>query len=114
MNHVEKLVKQVQKASSNLPEVGEITQTKKWGQTAFLPKRPRVGTTVRVDQAGENEVALYVHCQTNLVETYRTLFPELKFEGNRAVLFDCSKPLPEKEIALMVEAAMTYHLRKRK
>lgn len=114
MSHIEKLVKLVQQASSNLPEVGEITQTTKWGQIAFLPRRPRVGTTVRVDQVGEKEVALYVHCQTNLVETYRTLFPDLKFEGNRAVLFDCSKPLPEKEIALMVEAAMTYHLRKRK
>lgn len=93
-------------------ESGGLVETTKWGQVSFLPAKTRVGTTVRVDQHDEQHVALYVHCQTNLVDTYKTLFPELCFAGNRAVLFDINKALPKKEVKVMVEAALLYHLNK--
>lgn len=30
-------------------EVGALTETLKWGQPAWLPTRPRIGTTLRCD-----------------------------------------------------------------
>ena len=94
-------------------DIGEIVETEKWGQLAFLPKKPRTGTTVRIGQISENEVAMYVHCRTTLVDTYRAMFPHLNYEGNRAVVFNTAKPLPVGDIRICVEAAFTYHLAKR-
>ena len=107
----------VRRTGGSLPPVvssGGLVETTKWGQVSFLPARARIGTTVRVDQHDEQHVALYVHCQTNLVDTFRAMFPELSYSGNRAVLFEISKPLPENEIKVCVEAALLYHLNKRK
>ncbi len=91
----------------------ELVETTKWGQRAFLPNKPRIGTTVRIDIADEAHVAMYVHCQTNLVDTFRTLYPELKYEKNRAIWFPIDAPLPKDAIAFCAEAALTYHVTKR-
>lgn len=99
-----------------LPEVGEIEETLKWGEPSYLPKANRVGTTVRIawKEKTPDQVAMYVHCQTNLVDTFRTRFPELRCDGNRAVLFDVGAPLPVDALAACVEMALTYHLTKRR
>jgi Na+-transporting methylmalonyl-CoA/oxaloacetate decarboxylase gamma subunit len=40
----------------------------------------------------------------------RTLFPtELKFEGNRAIVFDESDAVPTDSLAFCIAAALTYH-----
>ncbi|MEM7100432.1 MAG: DUF1801 domain-containing protein [Pseudomonadota bacterium] len=108
------LINLVRTTGERIPQLGGLTQTTKWGQTSFLPVKARVGTTVRVDHHDEQHVALYVHCQTNLVETFKTLFPELEYSGNRAILFETSKPLPKDAIKVCVEAAFLYHLNKRR
>lgn len=113
MKKLRKLVRDV--ASSNA-DIGELVETLKWGQPSFLPKRPKVGTTVRMDAVSEKpaRVAFYFHCQTSLVETFRELYPDtLIFEGNRAIVLDASKPLPEAELRHCVEMALTYHKAKR-
>ena len=111
---LEQMAKVIRDAGNKVPETGGIEETLKWGQQSFLPLKKRVGTTVRIDTHGEDKVALYVHCQTNLVETYKTLFPELTYEGNRAVVFECKSALPKQAIKFMAEAALTYHLNKPK
>src|SRR5947207_12044527 len=55
--------------------VGRIDETLKWGQPSYLTTRPKSGSTIRIDQAPPGSYALYVHCQTNLVATYRELYP---------------------------------------
>ena len=45
------------------------------------------------DRAGQ--YAVYFHCQTNLVETFRELYPELRYEGNRAILLGAEDKVPE-------------------
>ena len=48
--------------------------------------------------------------RTNLVETFRARFPiELKFEGNRAIVFDESDAVPTDALAVCIAAALTYH-----
>ncbi|MEP0070723.1 DUF1801 domain-containing protein [Pyruvatibacter sp.] len=113
MKKLRKLVRDVAKSNA---DVGELVETLKWGQPSFLPKRPRIGTTVRMDAVSENpaRVALYFHCQTSLVETFRELYPDtLSFEGNRAIVLDASKPLPAAELRHCIEMALTYHKAKR-
>ena len=74
------------------------------------------GSTVRIDRvkSADNQVAMFFHCQTDLVDTFRELYPELSYSGNRAILLDAGKKLPEAELRHCVALALTYHLRKRK
>lgn len=58
--------------------------------------------------------ALYVHCQTTLVATFRKTFgATFRYEGNRALIFDAAEPLPAPELAACIALALTYHLQKR-
>src|SRR6185436_187895 len=49
----------------------EVVETLKWGQPSYLPARPRVGTTVRIDalKGSADGYAMYVHCQTTLMDS---------------------------------------------
>ncbi len=95
--------------------VGPLQETLKWGQPSYLPAATKSGTTVRIDavKAEPGRYALYVHCQTNLVSTFREMYPEaLTCEGNRAVLFDQDDPVPEDALRHCIALALTYHARK--
>ncbi|WP_088808593.1 MULTISPECIES: DUF1801 domain-containing protein [Listeria] len=82
----------------------------KWGQPSYALKG---GTPIRLDTFSDGQVAMFFHCQTNLIENFRTIFGnELYFSGNRAIVFDISKSLPEKAIQFCAEAAFTYHKKK--
>ena len=98
-----------------LDSVGPLTETLKWGEPAYLPAKRGIGSTVRIAWNPRNprQYAMYFICNTNLVDTFRTLFPEQKFEGNRALLFDLDEDLPVDVVATCVELTLTYHLRKR-
>lgn len=103
-------------AAAARPEVGDLVETLKWSEPAYLPKKPRIGTTVRMNalKGSDTEVALYFHCQTTLVEEFRALYPErCAFEGNRALIMAVDKPLPADAIRHCVQRALTYHLAKR-
>ena len=96
--------------------VGTLGEALKWGQPSYLTSETRSGSTIRIDQvkADTGQVAVYFHCQTNLVETFRELYPELRFGGNRSILLDAADKLPETALRHCVALALTYHLRKRK
>jgi len=96
--------------------VGTLKETLKWGQPSYLTPETKSGSTIRIDQVKPEagQVAVYFHCQTNLVETFRELYPELSFGGNRSILLDAGDKLPEAELRHCVALALTYHLNKRK
>jgi len=96
--------------------VGALEEALKWGQPSYLTTESKSGSTVRIDQVKTEagQVAVYFHCQTNLVETFRELYPELRYEGNRAILLDAAETLPEEELRHCVGLALTYHSGKRK
>jgi hypothetical protein len=95
--------------------VGAIEEAMKWGQVSYLTSESGSGSTVRIDRvkSAGDQVAVYFHCQTNLVETFRELYPELSYSGNRAILLDASKKLPEEELRHCIALALTYHLRRK-
>jgi hypothetical protein len=93
--------------------VGEIAEALKWGQQSFLTPQTRSGSTIRIDATKDGRTAMYFNCQTNLISTFRQIYPkDFIFEGNRALLFDSAKSLPEKPLRHCIELALTYHLRK--
>jgi hypothetical protein len=96
--------------------VGALQETLKWGQPSYLTPETKSGSTIRIDQVKPEagQVAVYFHCQTNLVETFRELYPELSFAGNRSILLDAGDKLPEAALRHCVALALTYHLNKRK
>ena len=96
--------------------VGPIEEALKWGQPSYLTAETGSGSTIRIDRVkpADNQVAVFFHCQTDLVETFRELYPELSYSGNRAILLDAGAKLPEAELRHCVALALTYHLRKRK
>lgn len=97
--------------------VGPLQETLKWGQPSYLTPRTKSGSTIRIDQVkGEaGRYALYCHCQTSLIEDFRTLYPEdFRFEGKRAMLFEAQDPPSEDALRHCIALALTYHARKKK
>lgn len=97
--------------------VGELEETLKWGQPSYLTPETKSGSTIRIDAIKDDpdHVAVYFHCQTNLVPTFRDMYGDkLMFEGNRALILDVRKKLPEKEVRHCLASALTYHLAKKK
>ncbi len=96
--------------------VGALEEALKWGQPSYLTTDTKSGSTIRIDQVkeAEGQYAVYFHCQTDLVETFRELYPELHYGGNRSILLNAEEKLPEASLRHCVALALTYHLRKRK
>src|SRR4051794_669097 len=58
--------------------VGAVEEALKWGQPSYLTTASKSGSTIRIDQvkAEAGQYAVYFHCQTNLVETFREIYPK--------------------------------------
>lgn len=75
--------------AARLSQVGGLQETLKWGQPAYVTAQTKSGSTLRMDWSSKQpgRYALYVHCQTDLVERFRRMFPnDFVFEGNRALV----------------------------
>ena len=96
--------------------VGKIEEALKWGQVSYLTSETKSGSTVRIDKvkSAANRYAVYFHCQTDLVATFRELYPELNYSGNRSIVLDAADDIPEVALRHCVALALTYHLNKRK
>lgn len=96
--------------------VGELEETLKWGQPSYLTSKTKSGTTIRIDavSSASDSYAIYFHCQTTLVETFRKRFGgKFQYQGNRALLFNVNEAVPEKELSECITLALTYHLKKK-
>ena len=96
------------------PLIGPIDESLKWGEPAYRPVRNRIGTTVRlgVSPKSPQACAIFVHCKTSLVATFRDLYPEdFAFEGERALIVPAGAPIPVEAVGHCVSLALTYHAR---
>lgn len=99
--------------AADLPDIGRLQETLKWGQPAYLTPDTGAATTIRLGIPKSGGFALYTHCQTSVMSEFQTLFPdELNFEGNRAVLFDIGREWPEAPVKALITRALTYHLKR--
>jgi hypothetical protein len=97
--------------------VGKIKETLKWGQPSSLTPETKSGSTVRIDRvkSSADQYAVYFHCQTGLVETFRELYPkEFSYGGNRSILLKTEDAIAEPALRHCLALALTYHLRKLK
>lgn len=103
--------------AADLPQAGEILETLKWGQPSYLPKRPRVGSTVRLGATKDGtQAALFFHCQTSIISDFRAgpgADTDITCDGNRAILLDPASDLPRDLLRLPIRHALTYHLKRR-
>jgi hypothetical protein len=96
--------------------VGELQESLKWGEPAYVTAASKSGSTIRIawKKARPTQYAMYFNCQTTLVDSFKTMFPTaFKFEGNRALLFDESVEAPVAALRICIEMALTYHAKKR-
>ena len=103
-------------AAAETADIGGIEETLKWGQPSYLPIKKRIGTTVRLgwSPSDPENCALYVHCQTNLVDQYRDRFPdEFRYDGNRVVLVPVEGNIATTALQHIASMALTYHRDKR-
>ena len=91
---------------------GTVSEALRWGEPSYSTE---VGSPVRMDWKSKTaqQYALYFHCQTRLVDTFRELYPaQLRFEGNRAIVFGVGDLIPTAEVRHCLALALTYHRRK--
>ena len=104
-------------AAAQTPEVGELTETLRWGVPSYLTAASRSGTTIRlgVERKTADHFGLYVPCQTTLIADFRQLYGNLfSYSGKRALLFEPNATLPEAELLHCITLAFTYHNTKRR
>jgi hypothetical protein len=111
-DHIQKIMKQIRNAILDVAKedgIGEVEETLKWGEPSYLVKG---GSTVRIDWKPKfpNQYAIYFHCKTLLVETFREIYGELfKYEGNRAIVLQTSERIPITELKHCISLSFRYH-----
>lgn len=94
------------------PYIDAVQETLKWGEPSYLAK---YGSTLRIDwkPRAPAQLAVYVHCQTNLIETIREVYGDLfTYDGKRAILLPLDQPLPRAQLKHCMCLALSYHKRK--
>lgn len=104
----------IERTAAETEGVGPLIESVKWGEPSFTPQKPRVGSSVRIQQRANGDVALMFICHTNLVEEFRTHYGNrLVFEGNRAIVLPDGRITDEEAVSHCLAMAFTYHRRKR-
>ena len=104
------------KTAASTPGVGKLEEVLKWGEPAYVASQSKSGSTVRLGskKPASGKYAVYFNCQTNLVATFRTLFPhDFEYEGNRALVLGAGQAVPKDALAFCLAAALTHHLNKK-
>src|SRR5713226_7297379 len=64
----------------------------------------------QLERSKPTQYAMYFHCQTNLVESFRAIFPsQFTYEGNRSIVFNKDAEIPANELKVCIAMALTYH-----
>ena len=95
--------------------VGPLDETLKWGQPSYLTTESGSGTTVRIDRLKNGDgYAIYFHCQSGLVDQFRTIYPDtFTYEGKRAIVLEAKDRVPTRALGHCIALALTHHLRKK-
>jgi Domain of unknown function (DU1801) len=96
--------------------VGELQETLKWGEPAYVTAETKTGSTVRMDWKAKrpDTYSVYFNCNTGLIDRFTNMFPtEFRFEGNRAIVFTLKDRLAKDALAVCIAASLTYHATKR-
>lgn len=95
--------------------VDGLEETLKWGEPSYINKRARTGTTLRLAPTSgpQQELGLFVHCQTTLVANFKEIYPDLDYQGNRCLRLNINNMPEAKILEHFIFLALTYHHQKR-
>jgi len=102
--------------AAKTPGVGPLEETLKWNEPAYVTAESKSGSTIRINRKpGSNtKYAMYFNCNTSLVDTFRTLFPDtFLYHGNREIEFDADIKPAQRELQTCIAMALTYHRNKK-
>ena len=98
--------------AARLPEIGPVTEALRWGQPAFLTLDTGSACSLRLGLAKGRDFALFVHCRTDLIATFRAgPGAEARTEGTRAILFRDPAEIDDDALAFLIRRALTWHCR---
>ena len=94
--------------------VGELTESLRWGQPAFLTEATKSGSTVRIaptSKKSTHDYAMFFICHTNLVDRFVSQFGDtFTYDGSRALLFSIGDEHPVDELRECIAMALTYNI----
>jgi hypothetical protein len=88
--------------------VGKIEETLKWNEPAYLTSQSKSGSTIRIDvkRGSDTKYAIYFNCKTNLLDSFRSLFPRtFRYRGDREIEFDVNDKIDVKALKLCIGMA---------
>ena len=96
--------------------VGELEETVRWGEPAYLTTQSKSGTTVRLGWKKIQSIS--VRFAFSLPEqAHRDMqdpFPRsISYQGNRSLLFNRDDKVPVEELSACLAIALTYHRKRR-
>ena len=107
--------KLILKVAKELPEVGPIEESLKWGQPSYAPKKSRVGTPIRIHwlKSAPDYYAIYFNCNSSMVRQIKKRHGDLfDYRGRRAIAFSEDEQIPVEAVEDSIRLALTYFLRK--
>lgn len=110
LNELRALILDVQAEN---PEIGELSEVLRWGQLSYLTEQTGSGSMIRLGLSKSGKPAMFFHCGTTLIETFRAQYTHLfEFEGNRTMAV--TEPIDDFSVELKhcIHQALTYKLRK--
>jgi len=96
--------------------IGELTETLKWGEPAYLTEQTGSGSTIRLGfkDTQPDTIAVYFNCQTTIIKDIQQRYPDqFNCENNRVLLLPIAKPLPKKDLSECLDIALKYHINKK-
>lgn len=96
--------------AASLP-VGRIEESLKWGQPSYATPDTHAATPIRLAVTKSADIAILTHCQSTAMSDFRALAPpDMRFDGNRALLVDPKDAVAIRDITPLIRGALTYHL----
>ena len=93
------------------PEIGQLQETLRWGELSFLTELPNTGSIIRLALTKSGEPAVFFHCGTSLIETFRVQYSHIfDFEDNRAMILRLPVEETVVELSHCIKQALRYKL----
>jgi len=101
--------------AKGIDDIGKLEETLKWNEPSYSPAKPKIGSPIRLNRVkGKDQYAIYFNCQSNLVPTFKQIYPKtFKYGGNRSIIFNLSDKVPVKELSYCISLALIYHINKK-
>ncbi len=100
--------------AATIPDCGEVIESLKWGQPSYATVNPKSGTPIRLGtpKSSPGCYALFVPCQTTLIETIREIYrDDFQYDGNRALILRADTTYSNDNISHCIAMALMYYRR---